>query len=203
MTGGRARECVKMAVLAGALVLSPRAHAQQPRLSLEELAASWGGGTKPTCEFLSSGADLPPQARAQNCTWPSRGTGAQYSRLSGIRSELLGWGAVTLERHVADSVASRALADSLEIEFQARGFKAYDCPYSGRRWQAPGFVVQFSPGVAGKDGLFDSRVMATTMPGTLPDILCPDAPNVKMPDRPAAGRSASTSLPDRATSTSR
>lgn len=82
--------------------------------------------------------------------------------------------ALTWERVVVRAAANR-LADSLGVALGGRGLAEVICPEGERRWQAAEVAVHFTTGVVFPDGLQRVAVFATTVPGTLPDLLCPGA----------------------------
>lgn len=172
-----------LALLAGASSLG----AQATGLSIEELGTAWSGSAHPTCADAPGQADLPPAVRVQDCRWTLVVPDARRSEVTGSRSAMFGFVAVTWYFGVADSTAARVIADSLGTALRARGLKEYECPNNGRRWQATGMVVQFSPGAVAEDGLLNVMLFATIMPEAIPAFACPDAPPVqrapKLPPR--------------------
>ena len=149
-----------------------------PPSSAEALAAAWSGGrTDPVCRSRGPrGEYLGPIPGAEYCQWPTVARGSEFGTVSATRDSLNGWGLVTWERVVTDTLAVRRVLDSLDAVFSAAPFVSYACPEGARRWQAPGLVVQSAPAAARATGGQVLLIFAVASTESVPVLLCPDAP---------------------------
>lgn len=151
--------------------------------SVLELASAWSGGrSDPVCGNRGPrGEYLGPLPGAEHCQWPTVTRGREFGTVFATRDSANGWTGVTWERVFVDTARVQVMLDSLDASFVASGLFAHRCSTGGRRWQAPGLVVQTMPPTPRPAGGFVVSVIVTKWEAAVPTLFCPDAPPVTDP----------------------
>lgn len=147
------------------------------------LAAGWSAGrSDPRCgDRGPRGEYLGPIPGAEHCQWPTVSRGREFGTVFATRDSINGWTSLTWERVLADTSRVRTVLDSLETEFLRAGLSAHACAGGGRRWQAPGLVVQTSAATVRAAGGIVVLVFVAAQAASIPTLLCPDAPPLQDP----------------------
>ena len=147
-------------------------------LSAGRLASAWSGGrADPVCSSRGPrGEYLGPIPGAEHCQWPTVARGSEFGTVTATRDSVNGWTSITWERVLSDTARVRLVLDSLDTELGQAGLVAYRCVGGGRRWQAPGLVVQSTPAIARLAGGVIVLFAVVPDAAAIPQLLCPDAP---------------------------
>lgn len=149
--------------------------------TLRELATAWSGGrTRPRCQNRGPRGEYLGPMGGQYCVWSTpaevatRGEVAAYETAAG-RLTLLEW-----SRPAVDGADADRFSDSLGSALTARGVVARACPSREapaghlelRAWEAESLSIHLSR-ITPPRGAPSLTVVATDMPGAMPDVLCP------------------------------
>ena len=149
--------------------------------TLRQLAVAWSGGnTRPRCQDRGPNGEYLGGMGGQYCVWS---TPAAVDAGNEVGAHTTASGTPTLlqwNRQMTGVADADRLVDSLRSALKAQGLVARNCPSGDApagpieliEWDAPTLIIQLAR-ITPPSGAPRFTTVATDMPKSVPDIMCP------------------------------